>query len=105
MGAEACARACQRVPSFIYGVRPMSLSAGLLGDGCGWGLDPKAGLPLGPPSPLLVTPEHSVRLILGTPPPLVCACCLSPFLSFTFPDPFLKNAFNITKLLKLLVFV
>lgn len=50
MGAEACARACQRVPTFIYGVRPMSLSAGLLGDGCGWGLDPRAGFPLSPPA-------------------------------------------------------
>lgn len=96
MGAEACARACQRVPSFIYGVRPMSLSAGLLGDGYGWGLDPRAGLPLGPSSSLHVAPEHSLRLI-GAPPLGLCLLSASRFLSLTFPGPAF-DAFNITKL-------
>lgn len=43
-GGRGRARACQRVPGFIYDVRPMSLSAGLLG---GW-LQPAAG-PTGRP--------------------------------------------------------
>lgn len=42
-GLRGRARACQRDPSFIYDVRPMSLSAGLLGASCGQRLDRELG--------------------------------------------------------------
>jgi hypothetical protein len=59
VGGRGRARACQRVPSFIYDVRPMSLSAGLLGAGC--------GLPPGPPQPT-PHPGGSGCRLLGTVP-------------------------------------
>lgn len=44
----------------------MSLSAGLLGAGCGRQLDRQAGLPPGPPSPLPTPLARALRPVLGT---------------------------------------
>lgn len=66
-GAPGRARACQRDPSFIYDVRPMSLSAGLLGAGCGQRLDRE----LGPPTWLLSpAPGPAVGVVPLGPTPL-----------------------------------
>lgn len=88
-GGRGRARACQRVPSFIYDVKSMSLSAGLLGDGCAWGLDPGADLLH------LALPAHSVwyrsfsQVYLGDLPLGLCLLPVSLNLLPTFPKAFL----------------
>lgn len=80
-GGRGRARACQRVPGFIYDVRPMSLSAGLLGAGCA-APDRQAGRPPGPaatPGPLAPAPAHP-----GDRPQRRLARCHPSPLSFSF---------------------
>lgn len=87
-GGRGRARACQRVPSFIYDVKSMSLSAGLLGGWLCLRVGPRGRPPPpGPPSPLrVVLIIYFLRFILGTCP-LGCAYCLSPLISVThFPQ-------------------
>lgn len=82
-GGRGRARACQRVPGVIYDVRPMSLSAGLLGAGCGRQLDRQAGLPPGPPSPLPIPLAPALRL--GPRPPGGGLLCLPSSLCHSLP--------------------
>lgn len=105
-GGRGRARACQRVPSFIYDVKSMSLSAGLLGDGCAWGLDSGAGLHLALPAHSLSYPSFS-QVYLGDP---TLGLCLLP-VSLNLCHPLSQSLFlflhfhMIKQLLKLLVFV